>query len=153
MGIEELKRAASGPHLWYKRLTGLARSGGTLLPRCRRVIPASLIQAESSFDMVHLIPGGRYILARVGQSISLWDLGSLDGECSEPRRLSTLEMEAGCELDDLSKAEIADAQNLRFSARVTVGEGGGARYSRRCVITLCLPAKEYSQRVRQSAGL
>jgi hypothetical protein len=141
MEIDELKRTAFGPYLWYKRLTGLARIGGTLHPRCRRVIPTSSIQVESSLDMVHLIPGGRYILTQVAQSISLWDLGSLGGEYSQPKRIGTLEMETGCELQELFKLEIADARTLRFAVRITVGEGG-TRYSEsRCVNATPQPSR------------
>jgi hypothetical protein len=114
MTLDELRRSAMGPRRWYQKIAKSIRMQEPLQPSSNRLILVH--EDETTHARIHIIPGGRYLLASTDYSITLWDLGSPYMEQCSPRILHTLRFKA--RVSDVSSPVIYNTSLLRFTAQV-----------------------------------
>ncbi|TEB24249.1 hypothetical protein FA13DRAFT_1323522 [Coprinellus micaceus] len=114
MTLDELRRSAMGPRRLYQKIAKSIRMQEPLQPSSNRLILEH--EEETTHARIHIVPGGRYLLASTDYSITLWDLGSPYMEQCSPRILHTLQFKA--RVSDVSSPVIYKTNLLRFTAQV-----------------------------------
>jgi hypothetical protein len=131
MRVIDLQRAVLGPTLLRRKTCRPSGLASHPLPYTERVLEwhSQPVIAEH-FRQLHIIPGGRYVLAHTDASITLWDLEVREPNCPTSRSaqvVGTVRMEERSIVDRLSFPKTRRNSRLLFAALVR-DEYGAKRF-------------------------
>ncbi|KAJ3547248.1 hypothetical protein NMY22_g1721 [Coprinellus aureogranulatus] len=118
MSVDELRRSAMGPMRWYRMCASLTDEKRILEPRSDTFVQSFTDLYGRHGRQLHLVSGGRYMLARASEQITLWDLGCPYTQHSKHLLLDTVRFEGPQHVADVSNPVIEKSNFLRFTARV-----------------------------------